>query len=130
MLQRWIKRPISPQAEETQRLDAEIQALFEASKRRSSSPKITHALIDRGWQVGKNRVARRMRVLGLRSIVRRRFKVTTNSQHRFAVAPNRLQRDFTAQRPNSAGYGARVPGILDSFRSHTEKCPPKRVNSS
>ena len=36
----------------------------------------------------------------LRSIVRRRFKVTTRSQHRFAVAPNRLQRDFTAQRPN------------------------------
>jgi len=41
-----------------------------------------------------------MRQLGLRSIVRRRFKVTTNSQHRFAVAPNLLQRDFTAQRPN------------------------------
>ena len=36
----------------------------------------------------------------LRLIVRRRFKVTTRSQHRFAVAPNRLQRDFTAQRPN------------------------------
>ena len=96
----WHKRPISPPAEETRRLDAEIQELFEASKRRSGSPKITHALVDRGWQVGKNRVARRMRVLGLRSIVRRRFKVTTNSQHRFAVAPNRLQRDFTAQRPN------------------------------
>ena len=94
----WHKRPFSPQAEETRRLDAEIQELFEASKRRSGSPKITHALVDRGWQVGKNRVARRMRVLGLRSIVRRRFKVTTNSQHRFAVAPNRLQRDFTAQR--------------------------------
>ena len=63
----WHKRPFSPQAEETRRLDAEIQELFEASKRRSGSPKITHALVDRGWQVGKNRVARRMRVLGLRS---------------------------------------------------------------
>ena len=50
--------------------------------------------------MSKNRVARRMRLLGLRSIVRRRFKVTTNSRHRFAVAPNRWQRDFTAQRPN------------------------------
>ena len=96
----WQQRPISPRAEETRRLDTEIKKLFEASKRRSGSPKITHALMDRGWPVGKNRVARRMRVLGLRSIVRRRFKVTTNSQHQFAVAPNRLQRDFTAQRPN------------------------------
>ncbi len=96
----WQQHPISPRAEETRRLDVEIKKLFEASKRRSGSPKITRALMDRGWQVGKNRVARRMRVLGLRSIVRRRFKVTTNSQHRFAVAPNRLQRDFIAQRPN------------------------------
>jgi transposase InsO family protein len=96
----WQQRPVSPRAEETRQLDAEIKKLFEASKRRSGSPKITHALIDQGWRVGKNRVARRMRVLGLRSIVPRRFKVTTNSQHRFAVAPNRLQRDFTAQRPN------------------------------
>jgi len=96
----WQQHPISPRAEETRRLDVEIKELFEASKRRSGSPKITRALIGGGWQVGENRVARRMRVLGLRSIVRRRFKVTTNSQHRFAVAPNRLQRDFTAQRPN------------------------------
>jgi transposase InsO family protein len=96
----WQQHPNSPRAEETRRLDVEIKELFEASKRRSGSPKITRALIDGGWQVGENRVARRMRVLGLRSIVQRRFKVTTNSQHRFAVAPNRLQRDFTAQRPN------------------------------
>ena len=95
----WQQRPISPRAEETRRLDIEIKKLFAASKRRSGSPKITRALVDGGWSVGKNRVARRM-LLGLRSIVRRRFKVTTNSQHRFAVAPNRLQRDFTAQRPN------------------------------
>jgi hypothetical protein len=69
----WQQHPISPRAEETRRLDVEIKELFEASKRRSGSPKITRALIDGGWQVGENRVARRMRVLGLRSIVRRRF---------------------------------------------------------
>ncbi len=96
----WQQRPISPRAEETRRLDTEIKELFEASKRRSGSPKITRALGARGWRVGKNRVARRMRHLGLRSIVRRRFRVTTNSKHRFPVAPNRLQRNFTIQHPN------------------------------
>jgi len=96
----WQRRPPSAHAEETQRLDAAIRELFESSKRRSGSPKITKALQQRGWRVGKNRVARRMRHLGLRSIVRRRFKVTTHSKHRFPVAPNRLQRNFTAQRPN------------------------------
>ncbi len=96
----WKKRPPSKRAQQTQRLDAEIKELFGASKRRSGSPKITRALQARGWRVSKSRVARRMRHLGLRSIVRRRFKVTTDSKHRYPVAPNRLQRDFTVQRPN------------------------------
>jgi putative transposase len=96
----WQGRPVSPRAQATQRLDAAIKELFEASKRRSGSPKITRALMARGWRVSKNRVAQRMREMGLRSIVRRRFKVTTNSQHKYPVAPNLLQRNFTAQHPN------------------------------
>ena len=38
--------------------------------------------------------------LGLRSIVRRRFRQTRNSNHPFAVAPNRLQRNFQVAHPN------------------------------
>tara|TARA_B100000959_G_C14881773_1_gene582838 strand:- start:32 stop:904 length:873 start_codon:yes stop_codon:yes gene_type:complete len=96
----WQQRPISARGQETQRLDTEIKELFEASRQRSGSPKITRALGARGWHVSKNRVADRMRHLGLRSIVRRRFRVTTNSKHRFPAAPNRLQRNFTATHPN------------------------------
>ena len=81
-------------------MDTTIKELFEASQRRSGSPKITRELTKRGWRVSKNRVPRRMRLPGLRSIVRRRFRVTTNSKHRYPVAPDRLQRNFTAQRPN------------------------------
>ena len=93
----WQQRPPSPRAEQTQRLDTTIKELFEASQRRSGSPKITRELTKRGWRVSKNRVPRRMRLPGLRSIVRRRFRVTTNSKHRYPVAPDRLQRNFTAQ---------------------------------
>ena len=96
----WQQRPPSPRAEQTQRLETTIKELFEASQRRSGSPKITRELTKRGWRVSKNRVPRRMRLPGLRSIVRRRFRVTTNSKHRYPVAPDRLQRNFTAQRPN------------------------------
>jgi hypothetical protein len=49
----WQQRPISRRTEETRRLDIEIKKLFAASKWRSGSPKITRALMDRGWQVGK-----------------------------------------------------------------------------
>ena len=40
--------------------------------------------------------------LGLRSITRRKFRVTTDSKHTFPVAPNRLQRNFTVAGPNQA----------------------------
>jgi len=96
----WKKRAPSQRVQQRQRLDAEIKKLFEASKKRFGSPKITRALVKQGWRVSESHVARRMRELGLRSIVRRRFRVTTDSQHGYSVAPNLLQRSFTAQRPN------------------------------
>lgn len=96
----WKGRRESPRASETRCLDRAIKRIFRASKKRSGSPKVTRALWEEGWSVGENRVARRMRALGLRSIVRRQFRQTTNSNHAFAVAPNRLQRDFQVAQPN------------------------------
>jgi len=40
----WQRRSISPRALQTQLLDAAIKELFEASTKRSGSPKITRAL--------------------------------------------------------------------------------------
>ncbi|MDB4442176.1 IS3 family transposase, partial [bacterium] len=64
-------------------------------KGRSGSPKITEELHDKGFSVSKNRVARRMKAAGLRSIVRRKFKPTTDSKHSHPIAANLLQRDFS-----------------------------------
>jgi putative transposase len=50
--------------------------------------------------VGKNRVAKRMRQAGLRSKIRRKYRLTTDSKHQLPVSPNLLQRNFTAQAPN------------------------------
>jgi transposase InsO family protein len=70
-------------------------------KGRSGSPKITSELRDKGFSVSKNRVARRMKLAGLRSIVRRKFRATTDSTHKYPVAENLLQRDFSANAPNT-----------------------------
>ena len=42
-----------------------------------------------------------MKAAGLRSIVRRRYRVTTDSKHSHPVADNLLKRDFTAAEPNT-----------------------------
>lgn len=97
---RWLKRKPSQRQLDNQRLDAEIREIYDGSKGRYGSPKITQELRDRGRRVGKNRVARRMRKAGLRSKVRRKYRVTTDSKHNFPVAPNLLERDFSAPVPD------------------------------
>jgi putative transposase len=41
-----------------------------------------------------------MKAMGLRSIVRRCFRVTTQSKHAYPIAPNRLGRRFQVEAPN------------------------------
>jgi len=46
-----------------------------------------------------------MKHLGLRAKARKKFKVTTDSKHNLPVAPNLLNRDFTALAPNQKWCG-------------------------
>ena len=54
-----------------------------------------------GYRIGRNRVTRLMRENGIRARTQRKFKVTTDSRHDYPVAPNRLDRQFTVQAPNT-----------------------------
>lgn len=51
--------------------------------------------------VSKNRVARHMRVMGLRCIATKKFVVTTDSKHDEHIASNILNRQFTVAAPNT-----------------------------
>jgi putative transposase len=73
---------------------------YETSKERYGSPEITRELRDRGRKVGKNRVAKRIRLAGIRSKIRRKYRVTTDSRHRYPVSPNLLSRNFTTEAPD------------------------------
>ena len=64
------------------------------------SPKVHDELLDRGEPVGRHRVARLMREMGLQGCPKRRYKATTDSRHNLLVADNHLARDFTATAPN------------------------------
>jgi transposase InsO family protein len=98
---RWLGRPESTRKVQNKRLNAHIKAVYKKHKGRYGSPKIADELNDNGFQVSKTSVARRMKEAGLRSIVRRRYRATTNSNHSHPVADNLLQRDFTVTEPNT-----------------------------
>ncbi|MBO1915599.1 IS3 family transposase, partial [Microvirga sp. 3-52] len=57
-------------------------------------------LQDEGLKGGRRRTARLMRENGPKARQKRRFKRTTDSHHAFAIAPNLLEQDFSAERPN------------------------------
>ncbi len=97
----WRQGGESRRAQENRQLLTHIRAIYRRSKQRYGSPRIHDALRGQGWVVGRHRVARLMQQAGLQARRRRRrFRSTTNSRHAHPIAPNRLGRDFTAQRPN------------------------------
>ncbi len=98
----WRKRPVSARVKQDARLRVEISAAHSASRRTYGSPRILRDLREDGHRVSRKRVARLMRELGLEGRRKRRFRATTDSQHRFPVAPNLLERDFDVEAPNTA----------------------------
>lgn len=79
---------------ENQLIEAEVQQSFENSKKIYGSPRITLELNKKNIKVSRPQVARMMRKAKLRSIVKKKFKVITDSSHKFPVPDNILDRDF------------------------------------
>ena len=89
-----------------QKLDVEIKKIYDSSKGRYGSPKITKVLKNEGINVSQKRVARRMKFLGLRSIVIKKFnhngilKIDNTKEY-----PNLLEQDFFAEKPSQKWVG-------------------------
>ena len=84
----------SARARTDERLRVEVRAIHKMSRRNYGSPRIHAELQGRGEHVSRKRVARLMGEEGLRGKKRRRYKVTTNSNHTYPVAANVLDRKF------------------------------------
>ena len=100
-------RSSGPSARElaNERILAEIRAIHVENEARYGSPRVVDELRERGHEVGKHRVARLMRENGIFARMRRRFRHTTDSNHKLPVAPNLLEQNFTATAPNQAWVG-------------------------
>jgi len=66
---------------------------------------MTEELKEIGLNVGHRRVGRLMRQNGISVVRTRKHKVTTDSDHKFNIAPNLLDRDFIANAPNQKWAG-------------------------
>jgi putative transposase len=99
----WRARPLCDRVQENQHLRERIRQIHQQVKQRYGSPRVYQELRALGIRCGENRVARLMRLDGLKAKSARRYRVTTQSQHQQPIAPNRLNRQFDVsriERPN------------------------------
>lgn len=98
-----IDRPVSPRAERTAKIRESVRQVFDESHAIYGPAKIAEALQQRDEleTACRNTVSRAMKDLGLKSRVRKAFTpTTTQADPSKRPAPNTLERDFTAERPN------------------------------
>jgi len=96
----WRDRPPSSRAQADARLAADMRRIFDEHKGRAGAVRIAKQLRTEGQRAGKDRIARIMKEEGLRARAARKYKATTNSNHKLPVAKNLLEQDFTASAPN------------------------------
>jgi len=95
----WLDRPHSKREKENKKLLERIKAIHKESHKIYGSPRITDSLHNEGYTVSRPRVARLMRKNNIRAKTHRKFKVTTDSDHRYALSPDLLKQNFSADRP-------------------------------
>ena len=97
----WRGRPESPRRAANSALLGEIRRVHTAHRGRYGAQRVHATLCAEGHEASRGRVERLMRHHGIRAITPRRFLVcTTDSHHDLPIAPNRLDRNFAAERPN------------------------------
>jgi len=92
----WLSRPPSIYAQEDERLNFAIKPAHQ----RTRNTRLQSELAAEGFIVGRDRIDRLRREMGIRCKQKRKFKATTNSNHSFSVADNLLGQEFNPTAPN------------------------------
>ena len=120
------KREPSQRAQEDAMLTDRIKQIHAESRGTYGRPRVRAALQAEGIHVGKERVARLMKAAGLRGVSHRKRPSTTITKDSGRPAPDLVERDFTAEKPDElwvadityvptdAGYLS-LAVVLDAF---------------
>ncbi len=101
----YKSRTKSKRETEREELLKEIRIVFKSSRELYGSPRITAALLSKGIQCNKKRIARIMYCNGIKAKTVRKYKATTNSKHKLPVAKNLLNQKFDVKHPNKVWTG-------------------------
>lgn len=82
-----------------------IKEVYERSKKTYGSRRITHQLKKDGINCYQNQISRIMKKYNIKSITKRKFVNTTDSNHNYKVVPNILNREFNIKQINIVWVG-------------------------
>ena len=91
----FVTRQVSNRQQANCQLDRQITIIYNQHKKRYGAPRITRVLQAQNEICSHTRVARRMKTMGLVAVAKKKFKVTTDSEHNLPVYKNILSRDFS-----------------------------------
>jgi putative transposase len=90
----WLNRKPSSRDLENSLILERIKYFHKSSNRIYGYRKIHEDLINDGFKCSQKRVSRLMSANGIYSIIKRKFKETTNSKHNYPISKNLLSRNF------------------------------------
>lgn len=96
----WCERPRSRRAIADEALLGCIREIHARSRAAYGAPRVHAELVAEGWHVGRKRVARLMRLAGLRGVCRRKWIATTVRRPDARPAPDLVERAFVARAPD------------------------------
>lgn len=99
----WSAQRPTKRTKENEAILIMITDSFTVSEKRYGSPKITQDLRAQGVNVSRPRVARLMKKANLKSVIQKKYVVTTtDSKHSYPVAENHLNRQFNPKKQGQA----------------------------
>jgi putative transposase len=96
----FMRAKLGKRKQENEVLTSVIRNIFTKSRETYGSPRIQKELEAQGYRCSRPRVARLMKLAGIKAKMRRSYKTTTRVDTRREAAPNLLNQDFSASSPN------------------------------
>ena len=93
----WVKtRGLDKTKASKKTLKQRIKVIFNENKEIYGSYRIQKVLERENLYYSRSYIGLLMKEMGLRSVLKRKFVITTDSKHSFPIANNKLDRDFTS----------------------------------
>lgn len=98
----WLKREPSARSQRNKKLMEEIRKVHQESRQTYGPIRIRQELASMGIHVGRDHIGRLRKEMGLNCAQKRKYRVTTDSDHDLPHWPNLLDRQFSPPSPQSA----------------------------